>query len=135
MSRIDSFRGEYFFLSNFYPEADGKTLEHRFQAAKTSNPEASRLIFDSASPYQARSMGGRAVELRSDWDSSKVEIMRDLLRAKFADPELRNLLCPTGEAELAEGNTWNDHFWGVCRGSGQNWLGRLLMELRSELGR
>jgi predicted NAD-dependent protein-ADP-ribosyltransferase YbiA (DUF1768 family) len=33
-----------------------------------------------------------------------------------------------------EGNTWNDRFWGVCRGSGLNHLGRILMEVRAEVG-
>ena len=34
-----------------------------------------------------------------------------------------------------EGNTWNDTFWGVCNGQGQNWLGKILMLVRSELNK
>jgi predicted NAD-dependent protein-ADP-ribosyltransferase YbiA (DUF1768 family) len=59
--------------------------------------------------------------------------MRDLLRQKFAHPELRRLLLATGDAELVEGNTWGDRFWGVCAGRGQNHLGRLLMAIRAEI--
>jgi predicted NAD-dependent protein-ADP-ribosyltransferase YbiA (DUF1768 family) len=40
---------------------------------------------------------------------------------------------PTGDAELVEGNTWNDRFWGVCRGKGRNELGRILMRVRTGL--
>jgi hypothetical protein len=36
------------------------------------------------------------------------------------------------DARLVEGNTWNDRYWGVCRGVGQNKLGHLLMKLREE---
>ena len=47
--------------------------------------------------------------------------------------ELREKLIATGDKELIEGNHWNDRFWGVCRGKGQNHLGKLLMELREIL--
>ena len=57
--------------------------------------------------------------------------MRTALQLKFSDPTLRAQLIATGDAELIEGNTWNDTFWGVCRGTGKNMLGTLLMELRS----
>lgn len=39
----------------------------------------------------------------------------------------------TGNAELIEGNTWNDTFWGVCNGEGENNLGKLLMKVRTNL--
>lgn len=41
----------------------------------------------------------------------------------------------TGDAELVEGNTWNDTWWGVnaTTGKGKNMLGRLLMQVREEL--
>lgn len=58
--------------------------------------------------------------------------MRDLLRTKFADPGMRRALELTGDALLVHGNSWRDHFWGECAGKGENWLGRLLMEVRAE---
>ena len=44
----------------------------------------------------------------------------------------------TGDAELIEGNTWHDNYWGVCscskcNGRGKNRLGKLLMKVREEL--
>ena len=59
--------------------------------------------------------------------------MRDVLRLKFADEVMAAKLLATGDAELVEGNTWGDRFWGVSGGNGLNWLGRLLMEVRSDL--
>jgi len=64
--------------------------------------------------------------------------MLDMLRQKFTrQTELGQLLMATGDAELIEGNTWNDRFWGAVLKDehwiGQNHLGRLLMQVRAEL--
>ena len=52
---------------------------------------------------------------------------------KFLNPDLREKLVATGDAELIEGNHWNDTCWGVCKGIGQNNLGKILMEVRDML--
>ena len=62
-----------------------------------------------------------------------MDIMRRLLKQKFSYSGLKMLLLSTGNDKLVEGNTWGDHFWGACNGHGENWLGKLLMEIRSEL--
>ena len=108
------------------------TVEHAFQAAKTVDEDERKTIREASSPSKAKRLG-RAVKLRSDWESIKIDLMRDLLRQRFADPQLAELLRATGERQLIEGNTWNDRFLGVCGGAGKNWLGRLLMEVRAEL--
>ena len=77
---------------------------------------------------------GRRVKLRADWESIKVEVMTKLVRLKFeTHDDLRVKLIDTAEAQLIEGNTWNDRFWGVCGNQGRNWLGRILMQVRTEL--
>ena len=43
------------------------------------------------------------------------------------------MLIKTGDQELIEGNYWNDTYWGVCKGVGQNKLGKILMRVREEL--
>lgn len=138
---IDSFRGRYGFLSNFYRHArpirllDGSecfTVEHAFQAMKTHDPGERRRIVAAKTPGKAKALGRRAT-LRPDWDREKLGIMREVLRLKFQNnPELKDKLLETGDAELIEGNTWGDTFWGVCRGRGENHLGKLLMELRGD---
>jgi len=136
---ITSFRGEYRFLSNFYESPmlinhkRIKTVEHAFQAAKTLNPLEQIAVLSAPSPGVAKRLG-RTVTLRSDWEERKVRVMRKLLFAKFSqNPELAVALMLTGEQELVEGNTRGDHFWGVCRGTGENMLGQLLMEVRKNL--
>lgn len=59
--------------------------------------------------------------------------MRILVEDKFRHYGMRVALVGTGDAMLVEGNTWGDKFWGVCRGEGENQLGKLLMERRAFL--
>lgn len=135
---IDKFDGDYAFLSNFYfsPIKEGvityPTVEHYFQAQKTTNPETRFFISKAANPSEAKRRG-RRVELRSDWEDIKFSLMERGLRAKFMIPELREKLLATGEEELVEGNWWGDTCWGVCNGVGENNLGKLLMKIREEL--
>lgn len=140
MTIIDEFsKGtDYDFLSNFYPSTiwvDGKswpTVEHAYQAYKTLNEKSRELIRKSANPAIAKKLG-RGVEIRQDWHVIKEMLMRDFIRKKFESPFLAERLIKTGDAELIYGNTWNDRFWGVCRGTGENWLGKILMDVRKEL--
>lgn len=135
--RIDIFTGKYRFLSNFWFSEvilDGEraaTVEHAFQAAKTTDTMARRRILTAPSPGIAKRLG-REAPLRAGWNDMKIGVMRALLRQKFSAHFLRQLLIDTGDAELIEGNTWNDTFWGVCNGVGENHLGKLLMEVRAE---
>lgn len=136
--KIDSFRGKYEFLSNFYPVEifyDGywyPTLEHAFQAAKTLDLKEREMVREQATPGKAK-QAGHSVHLRPDWEGVKVAIMKGLLQQKFFRHALGTRLLDTGGAELIEGNTWNDRFWGVCRGEGENHLGRLLMQVRADM--
>lgn len=136
---INSFKSEYSFLSNFYPvriEYKGNlylTLEHAMQAAKTTNDRDRRFVNQNCNPAEAKKRG-RLIKLRPDWEAVKLDVVRDLLRIKFAPgSKLASKLLATGDAELVEGNKHGDTFWGVCRGVGLNWLGVLLMQIRSEL--
>lgn len=142
---ITDFRGEYAFLSNFYAapvEMDGAeypTIEHAFQAAKTMDYAKRRTIREAQSPTTAKRMG-RRIKRREDWFDVSLEIMKTLVKQKFTrDPELGEKLLATGDAELIEGNNWNDRFYGAVydttknEWTGENHLGRILMEVRAEL--
>lgn len=136
---INSFRDEYFFLSNMYPCSvtfEGQTYpssESAFQAAKCLD-ENDRRAFTNLNGYAAKKKG-RRVSLRPDWESVKLDIMFAILQNKFEKPALQKMLLATGNAKLVEGNTWNDTFWGVdiASGSGLNNLGVLLMRVREKL--
>lgn len=136
--KIDKFDGEYAFLSNFYPariNMDGMSFqssEAAFQAQKCLNT-MDKFQFCELGPREAKKLG-RKVQLRPDWEQIKDDVMAKILNLKFRQhPNLGNLLIATGDAELVEGNHWHDTYWGVCEGEGQNKLGKLLMQVRSEL--
>lgn len=134
MTKIETFSGEYRWLSNFWPcsvEFEGlvyPSSENAYQASKSLD-QAVRSRFVDTSAAASKKLG-RQIEKRDAFDDMKVIIMERILIAKFYNSTLRASLLDTGDAELIEGNTWNDRFWGVCRGEGQNMLGRVLMRVR-----
>lgn len=137
---IGPFRGEYAFLSNFYEGKpifyNGhyyKTAEHAFQASKARDPSDRLFIEASATPSLAKSRG-RKIKLRPDWEAIKLEVMYDIIYAKFdQDISLSVRLLDTGSEELVEINSWGDRFWGQdLNGTGKNYLGKILMEVRSQ---
>ena len=137
---INEFRGKYYFLSNFYEHKvkyNGLIFlnnESAFQAQKTIDL-GTRESFCRLSPSQAKSKG-RRVHLRSNWEQVKDNIMYEIVFNKFAsDSAMTQKLLDTGDEILEEGNNWNDTYWGVCRGRGQNKLGKILMAVRMKLGR
>ena len=91
------------------------------------------MKFTNVSPRKSKRLGHK-VKLREDWNEVKDNIMYEVCKAKFEQNEdIRKLLLETGDATLIEGNTWNDQYWGVCRGKGRNQLGKTLMRIRDEL--
>ena len=140
MDKIRSFKGKYFFLSNFYPVkvmykcVTYKSSEAAFQAQKTTDGN----IRDGIATLDASDAKrvGRRVVLRPDWEEIKDHEMEEIVRAKFEqNKDLRKKLVDTKDAVLVEGNTWNDRYWGVDEktGEGQNHLGKILMKIRSEM--
>lgn len=133
---INKFEGEHRFLSNFWPAPVAldmviyPSVEHAYQAAKF--PHHRREPFRCGSAGTAKRMG-RCPGVRADWDTVKIEVMRALVKQKFAWPDLRSKLLATGTRHIEEGNTWGDVFWGTCKGQGRNELGRILMSVRADL--
>ena len=127
-------------LSNFSPpgvEVGGiywPTVEHFFQAQKFAELEVQERIRQAATPKEARTLGqSRKFKLREGWDSLREEVMLSALRIKFGNPAARELLLSTGSRMLVESSPF-DYFWAAGQdGSGQNKLGHLLMQVRSEL--
>ena len=139
---IKQFSGRHAFLSNFHPSPiqfegiEFPTVEHAFQAAKSSDPETRREIAALPTPGKAKRAGRKVKDFdQVSWEAKKIEVMRRLVRLKFEIPELRELLVATGDEQIQEGNSWNDTFWGVSlkTGKGQNHLGKILEEIRAEI--
>jgi ribA/ribD-fused uncharacterized protein len=147
-------RESFGFLSHFHPapiEIDGEiwaTVEHFYQAHKSSDPAYREAIRNAETPGAAKRLAAdpsakRAKRSwfkhndalpRSDWRDVKLDIMRRADLAKFAQhADLAHLLLATGDAELIEDSP-TEPFWGTGPdGQGPNWAGRVLMEVRATL--
>lgn len=133
------FRNENYFLSNMfeceilYKGFTFKCSEALFQACKACNIE-DFMKFVGLNGFEAKKLG-RCIKLRKDWNDIRVNIMYEVLKLKFSNPELKAKLLATGNEELIEGNYWNDKFWGVSLKDyeGDNNLGKLLMRIRKEI--
>lgn len=141
---ITEFRDKYRWLSNFWKVPiflddeliPYQSVENAYQASKTFNKVIRNTIRISTAG-QAKKIGqDLGQDLRGDWsDTLRIETMRKLLHQKFDGrlPDLVQKLIQTQDAEIIEGNTWGDTFFGVCEGVGKNHLGKLLMEVRDLL--
>jgi ribA/ribD-fused uncharacterized protein len=136
---IDSFRGNYFFLSNFYPVKividciEYPSSEHAYQAQKTLDTVEMKRIAIAPTAKDSKRLG-RLLKIRDDWDAVKIDVMRMVVMAKFSqNNDLKKNLLGTEGKELIEANSWGDKFWGTCEGDGKNWLGKILMETREKL--
>lgn len=146
---IDKFEGRFAFLSNFYPcliEYQGiiyPSVEHMYVAMKVNNQQLINGIYYTPNDFREmiskiKTAGeaeriGRKAKLRTGWEDTKLKVMNWAVREKFKDEKLAQLLLSTGDEELIEGNWWNDTFFGVCNGIGENHLGKILMKVREEI--
>jgi len=136
---IDEFKGQYSCFSNFYPrqvkykDKIYKTKEHAYQCQKATNQEDFDSIFNSSTPFQAKQRG-KQIQIKKYWNQFKVSIMKQIVLEFFKQHgDLKDILLSTNTFLLIEGNHWNDTFWGVCNGVGENHLGKILMEVREIL--
>ncbi len=134
---INEFSGRYRWLSNFhtcsivYDGVEYPSTENAYQAAKTIIKEE-RIQFEMITAGQSK-RAGQKVTLRGDWEAVKINIMKELTRLKYKKGILKKKLIATGKQEIVEGNYWGDTFWGVCKGKGDNRLGKILMKERKRL--
>ena len=114
------------------------TSEHAYQAGKPRKAAVREWLLAAPSPalLAMAAHGLYYWDIAPGWSTNKLERMRRVLRAKFTQhADLKELLLATGDARLVESATVDNEvnrFWGEVGGVGQNMLGTMLMELRSE---
>ena len=134
---VIAFKNEYEFLSMTYNSSitvDGITYsnaESAFWAQRVKDVNA-RFKYTRLSGNKARAKALQAVPI-DDWDESKNEILKKILRIKFSDDTLKKKLLDTGTAKLKNNNTYRDDYYGIYMNRGKNLLGKFLEELREEL--
>lgn len=111
------------------------TSEHYYQAQKFAGTHYESDVRKAPNPKEAARMGrDKKNPLRKDWEQVKLDIMREVVYAKFTQhEELKQILLDTGDETLVE-HTENDSYWADGGdGSGKNWLGVILMETRNRI--
>ena len=137
-SAIQFFHDHYSCLSNFsahkitYRGEVYVTSEHAYQAAKFADVTIRAKVKEAPSAFLAHEFGQSKEGRTPDFD--KVAIMKEIMRAKMEQhEEVRWALLSTGHQPI-EKNHPSDYFWGIgADGSGQNVMGKIWMELRSEM--
>lgn len=146
MIKFYSTKGKYGVFSNFYKspvfldDLKWPTSEHFYQAQKflpgtmyDENKTIRESIRLCDTAREAADMG-RSLSIRDDWESIKYSVMKRVITAKFTQyRSFGDLLLETGDEELIEDSP-TDYIWGCGEdGTGLNWLGKVLMEVRTEL--
>ncbi len=131
----------YGFFSNFSPHVIlvnslfWPTVEHYFQACKFDDYKIQDKIRELDSPMKA-AIEGRDVKnkIKENWNEIKDKCMFRGVEAKFLQHhKLKSELLKTGDAIIVE-HTVNDNYWGDGGdGTGQNKLGKILMEVRANI--
>lgn len=86
-------------------------------------------------PHEAKKFSKENPMTNEKFESCKINIMLFALRQKFSVEPFKSKLLNTGVCHIEEGNYWKDTFWGVDIKTrlGDNNLGKLIMQVRSEL--
>jgi ribA/ribD-fused uncharacterized protein len=132
-------KNSYGYMSNFYSATMflwgrwWRNVEAPFQAKKADNESEYEEIWLAPTAREAKILG-RKVKMRPDWESIKYDIMMECVLTKFLhNKDLLKQLLLTEDEELIEDSP-SDYVWGCgSDGSGKNYLGKILMEVRSLL--
>lgn len=138
---IKEFQKEYRWLSNFTAViilVHGKkypSVEAAYMSGKSDDIKWKDFCADLKNTPGEIKRKSKTIKLISTWDEVKVPLMRHCLEQKFQKEPFRSKLITTGDQFIQEGNNWGDKFWGVDlkTGVGENILGKLIMEIRSQL--
>ena len=139
MIKFYASKAPYGFLNNYAPARFfifnewWNNVEQAYQSQKTDVKEEIDLIRNAETANQARELGQK-VTIRSNWEYIKRDVMKQCVLQKFLQhPNLRIRLMNTGNEKIEEDSPI-DWFWGVgSDGTGQNHMGKILVEVREML--
>lgn len=140
-TQIFFYEHEFYVFSNyssFMFEWKGKpypTSEHAYHSEKFEDEQMKEAVRNTRSAHDSQKFANANIDKRrKDWDEVKLGIMKEIITAKASQhPYVMKKLLESGDKELIE-DSWRDDFWGWGPNKdGANHLGKLWMELRSEL--
>lgn len=140
------FRDNFWFLSNMYNapviynNIEYQNAEAAYQAQKQVLVDASISLnnFKTMKGIDAKRYANNNIKMSPEqirhWNNIRDTVMYEIVKAKFSQSQyLRWRLLQTKDLDIIEENWWHDTYWGVCHGIGENKLGKILMQVRSEL--
>lgn len=141
-SQVLFYENDFYPLSNFsafrlrWKDIDFDTSEAAYHWEKFPDDQPIRnAILLARSAHEAFKIAEQYKSRRlADWDDVKLDVMYHILHAKAGQHEyVRRKLLATGDRELIE-DSWRDSYWGWGPNrDGQNMLGKLWMDIRSQL--
>ena len=137
---ISGFCGTFSWLSNFYEPAkvtrkglSFNSVEAAYHASKYDDqPDIAKQFVGLSAPDAYKLSKTTGPYDYKTFDAAKLDIMRDLIKQKYGSEPLLSKLKATGTKTLQEWNWWGNKYWGMSP-DGENWLGKIIMEIRSTL--
>ena len=137
---IHGFQSQDRWLSNMWPVefvingVKFASVENAYQASKLFGQRELVEKFARMPALEAKREIKKLDITTPGFHDKKLRFMKMFLVKKFQEPHLREKLFLTGNVHIEETNDWGDTFFGCCpQGIGQNYLGRLIMEVREEI--
>lgn len=140
IKEIKGFRGDYEYLSNMYLldipiEYNGifyESSENAYQSAKFDDISM-KIEIQKMTPKKSKLFANKNKQfITPNWNNIRLDVMREVVFKKFLyNIELQQMLVGIGDAYIEETNNWNDTFYGVCNGIGENNLGKILMQTKN----
>lgn len=126
----------YYFYEIRIHETVWPTVSHYFLGQRFAGSKLESKIQNCKSASEAMKIAYTPENqdfVRNDWKDVKDSVMKTGLKAKFLQyPEAKHLLLSTGNKLLV--HHCNDNYWGdALDSSGQNMLGKYLMDIRKEM--
>ncbi|OJF10726.1 NADAR family protein [Couchioplanes caeruleus] len=113
--------------ANTYP-----SVTHAYWALSTPDPGWHEQITAAPRRYDAGKLAEQAPR-RTDWATARLAVMTALLRAKYTQhTQMAQTLRASGDARIVYVD-FDSAYWSANGKRGNNWIGRLLEVIRSEL--
>lgn len=113
------------------------SVGHAFESARSLEESWVRTCINPNSTKEILYRRHEELEIVPNWNQIKLKLMFDLITQKYSDKKLKAELLDTKGQNIEAGGEDASEFWGknwaVEPNTGENWLGRIIMEVRSNL--
>jgi hypothetical protein len=141
--KVEFYSPEFYCFDNFSAHQVkiwGKvfpTAEHAYQWKKFADtkPKIAESILAAPSPILARETAIKNKSSRlSNWEDLRVQIMTEILNAKYSQHKDVQQKLPMTGAKIIVGNPPSHKFWGVGENNkGANVFGKIWMKIRNDI--